>query len=97
MNMFYVESSNPLTTLCKKINSIGKDSDPGKNWGQKEKGVTEDEMGGCHHQLNGHGFEQIPADSEGQGSLASADHGVTKSWIQLSDWTTTNLLINNSN
>ena len=42
-------------------------------------------MGGCHHQLNGHGFEQIPADSEGQGSLASADRGVTKSWTQLSD------------
>ena len=32
-------------------------------------GVTEDEMVGWHHQLNGHEFEQIPGDSEGQGSL----------------------------
>ena len=37
---------------------IGKDSDAGKDRGQEEKGVTEDEMAGWHHQLNGHGFEQ---------------------------------------
>ena len=42
----------------------------GKNWGQEEKGVTEDEMVGWHHQLNGHEFQQTPGDSEGQGSLA---------------------------
>ena len=33
--------------------------------------MTEDEMIGWHHQLNGREFEQVPADSEGQGSLAS--------------------------
>ena len=49
---------------------IGKDPDVGKDWGQEEKGVTEDEMVGWHHLLNGHEFEQIPGDSEGQGSLA---------------------------
>ena len=49
---------------------IGKDPDVGKDWGQKEKGVTEDEMVGWHHRLNGHEFEQTPGDSEGQGSLA---------------------------
>ena len=49
---------------------IGKDPDAGKDWGQKEKGATEDEMVGWHHQVNGHEFEQIPGDSEGQGSLA---------------------------
>ena len=32
--------------------------------------MTEDEMVGCHHQLNGHEFEQTPGDSRGQGSLA---------------------------
>ena len=48
---------------------IGKDSDAGKDWG-KEKGVTQDEMVGRHHQLNGHEFEQIQGNSEGQGSLA---------------------------
>ena len=33
---------------------IGKDSDAGKDWGQEEKGTTEDEMAGWHHQLDGH-------------------------------------------
>ena len=36
---------------------IWKDPDPGKDWGQGEKGTTEDEMVGWHHWLNGHGFE----------------------------------------
>ena len=49
---------------------IGKDPDAGKDWGQEEKGMTEDEMIGWHHQLNRHESEQIPEDSEGQGSLA---------------------------
>ena len=49
---------------------IGKDPDTGKDWGQEEKGVTEDEMVKWHHRLNGHKFEQTPRDSEGQGSLA---------------------------
>ena len=48
----------------------GKDPDAGKDWGQEEKGTTEDELVGWHHQLNGHEFEQTPEDSEGQGSLA---------------------------
>ena len=46
----------------------GKDPNAGKYWGQ-EKGTTEDEMVGWHHQLNGHEFEQTPGDGEGQGSL----------------------------
>ena len=49
---------------------IGKDPDAGKDWRQEEKGVTEDEMVGWHHWLNGRDFEQTPGDSEGQGSLA---------------------------
>ena len=48
----------------------GKDPDVGKDWGQEEKGMTEDEMFGWHHWLNGHEFEKIQGDSEGQGSLA---------------------------
>ena len=47
---------------------IGKAPDAGKDWGQMEKGKTEDEMVGWHH--NGHEFEQTPGDSKGQGSLA---------------------------
>ena len=36
---------------------IGKDSDAGRDWGQEEKGATEDEMAGWHHRLDGHEFE----------------------------------------
>ena len=49
---------------------IGKDPDAGIDWGQKEKGLTEDEMVEWHHQLKGHEFEPIPGVSEGKGSLA---------------------------
>ena len=49
---------------------IGKDPDAGKEWGQEEKGMTEDEMVGWHHWLNGHESEQALGDSEGQGSMA---------------------------
>ena len=38
---------------------------------QEEKGMTENEMVGWHHRLNGHEFEQVPGDDEGQGSLES--------------------------
>ena len=48
---------------------IGKDPDAGKDWGQEEKGTTEDEMVGWHHQLDGHEFEQAPGVGDGQGSL----------------------------
>ena len=47
----------------------GKDPDAGEDWRQEEKGVTEDEMVGWHHLLNGHEYEQTPGDSEGQRSL----------------------------
>ena len=47
----------------------GKDPDAGKDRGQEEKGTTEDEMVGWHHQLNGHEFEQALGDGEGQESL----------------------------
>ena len=49
---------------------IGKDSDAGRDWGQEEKGTTEDEMAGWHHQLNGHAFEWTPGVGDGQGGLA---------------------------
>ena len=48
---------------------IGKDPDAGKDWGQEEKGTTEDEMVGWHHWDNGHELKQTPGDSEGHGSL----------------------------
>ena len=48
---------------------IWKDPDAWKDWGQEEKGTTEDEMVGWHHQLDGHEFEQAPGIGDGQGSL----------------------------
>ena len=49
---------------------IWKDPDYGKDWGQEEKGTTEDEMVGWHHWLNGHEFEKALGVGDGQGSLA---------------------------
>ena len=49
---------------------IGKDPDAGKDWGQEEKGATEDEMVGWHHRLNGHGFGWTLGVDDGQGALA---------------------------
>ena len=47
----------------------GKNPDARKDWKQEEKGMTEDEMDGWHHWLDGHEFEQAPGNGEGQGSL----------------------------
>ena len=49
---------------------IGKDPDAWKDWGQEEKGITEDEKVGWHPQLNGHEFEQVLGVGDGQGRLA---------------------------
>ena len=52
---------------------IGKDSDPGRDWGQEEKGTIEDEMTGWHHRLDGHEFEWTLGVGDGQGGLACCD------------------------
>ena len=49
---------------------IGKDPDAGRDWGQEEKGTTEDEMAGWYHQLNAHEFGWSPGVGDGQGGLA---------------------------
>ena len=48
---------------------IWKDPDTGKDWGQEEKGMTEDEVVGCHHWHNGHGFGWTLGVGDGQGGL----------------------------
>ena len=73
------------TLVLRRADSIGKDSDARKDWGQEEKEVTEDEMVGWHHQLNRHEFEQTLGDSEGQGGWHAAVHGVTESQTWLND------------
>ena len=52
---------------------IGKDSDAGRDWGQAEKGTTEDEMSGRHHRLYGHEFEWTPGVGDRQGGLVCYD------------------------
>ena len=51
----------------------GRDSDAGRDWGQEEKGTTEDEMAGWHHWLDGREFEWTPGVGGGQGGLACCD------------------------
>ena len=66
---------------------IGKDFDAGRDWGQDEKGMTEDEMDGWHHWLDGCESEWTPGlVMDREAWCAGGVHGVTKSWIQLSDW-----------
>ena len=55
--------------LMRRVDSLEK-TDAGRDWVQEEKRATEDEMGGWHHRLNGHEFEETPGDGEGQGGLA---------------------------
>ena len=59
-----------------------KGPDAGKDWRQ-EKGMTEDEMLGWHHWLDGHEFEQVPRVADGQGGLVCIVHGVAKSQTRL--------------
>ena len=52
---------------------VGKDPDAGRDWGQEEKGTTEDEMAEWHHRLDGHEFEWTLGVGDGQGGLACCD------------------------
>ena len=66
---------------------IGKDSDAGRDWGQEEKGTTEDEMAGWHHRLDGHEFEWPLGVDDGQGGLACCNswgsQRVEHDWTEL--------------
>jgi len=66
------EAETPiLWPLDAKNSLMWKDPDAGKDWRQEEKGMTEDEMVGLHHWLDGYEFEQAPGVADGQGSLMS--------------------------
>ena len=65
-----VEAETPIPWLPDTKNwLIWKDPDAGKDWRQEEKGTTEDEMVGWHHQLNGRESEWTPRVGDGQGGL----------------------------
>ena len=69
-----VEAETPiLWPPYAKRGLIGKDSDAGKDWGQEEKGTTEDETVGWHHRLDGLELGCTPGDGHLQGGLACCD------------------------
>ena len=68
---------------------IWKDTDAGKDWRREEKGMTEDEMVGWHHQLHGHEFEQALGIVKDREAWRAAAYGVTKNRTRPRDWTTT--------
>ena len=69
---------------------IGKDSDAGRDWVQEEKGMTEDEMAGWHHWLDGRESVWTPGVGDGQGGLECCDSWGRKSQTRLNDWTELN-------
>ena len=80
---------------------ICKHPDAGKDWGQEEKGMTEDEMVGWHHRLDGHGFGWTPGVGDGQGGLACCgswhhiDSDTTEwlNWAELNYWCKANHIL----
>ena len=71
---------------------IGKDSDAGRDWGQEEKGTTEDGMAGWHHRLDGRESKWTPGVGDGQGSLACCDSWGHKE-SDMTEWTELNYTI----
>ena len=74
-----------------KSQHVRKDPDAGKDWRQEKKRMTQYEMVGWHHRLNGHEFEYAPGVGDGQGSLACCSPWGHKESDRLSDWTTTTM------
>ena len=75
---------------------IGKDSDAGRDWGQEEKGTTEDEMAGWHHQLDGHEFEwtrELVMDREACMLQFMGSQRVGHDWATELNWTELNWMV----
>ena len=73
---------------------IGKDSNAGRDWGQEEKGTTEDEMAGWHHWLDGCESEWTLGVGDGQGGLACCNswgRRVGHDWVTELNWTVQSL------
>ena len=87
----FIEKTDAETPILQPPNAknwlIWKDPDAGKDWRQEEKGTTEDEMVGWHHQLNGRELSRIQELVINREAWHAAVHGVTKSWTQLMNWT----------
>ena len=70
--------------LMRKADSLEK-TDAGRDWGQEEKGMAEDELAGWHHRLDEHEFGELRELVMDREAWRVAIHGVTKSWTRLSD------------
>ena len=64
---------------------MGKDSDAGRDWGQEQKGMTEDEMAGWHYRLNDMSLSELQTLVMDRDAWCAAIHGVAKSRTRLSD------------
>ena len=71
-------------------------TDAGRDWGQEEKGTTEDEMAEWHHRLDGRELSELWELVVDREAWRAAIHGVAKSWTRLSDWTELNCTDANS-
>ena len=86
------EAETPIRCLPDVKNwLIGKDPDSGRDWGQEEKGTTEDEMAGWPHRLNGREFEWTLGVGKGQGGLACCSSWGRKDldmteWLNWTEW-----------
>ena len=77
--------------LMWRTDSLKKTLMAGQDWRQEEKGMTEDEMVGRHHQLDGLQFEQVPGTDEGQWSVVccspwGCEGSDTTEWLNLTEW-----------
>ena len=89
--------------LCEEL-THWKNSDAGRDWGQEEKGMTEGEMAGWHHWLDGHECEWTPGVGDGQGGLACCDSLGCKeldtterlNWTELNWWTESSVQFSHS-
>ena len=77
-----------MATSCEEL-THWKDSDAGRDWGQEEKGTSEDEMAGWHHRLDGLESEWTPGVGDGQGGLAwfMGSQRVRHDWATELNWT----------
>ena len=73
-----MRNAEPLHVLQDSIALIGKDPDAGRDWGQEEKGTTEDEMAGWHHRLDGREFGKLRELVMDREAWRAVIHGVAK-------------------
>ena len=81
----WARTDSKLGTKLALIRTLLKDSDAGRDWGQEEKGMTEDEMAGWHHRLDGMSLSELWELVMDREAWRAVIHGVAKSWTQLSD------------